>query len=143
MSILIKGLQFPKDNAIAVVIHPDGTAYSSKMFAGVCTEYLADCSAVPVPPHDGEAFEKVISERVTQIEKWGKDPCNHPFEWMSILGEEFGELCEAVNETCFMNGTHPERGGDENIIREATQIAAVAIAIIRDFSHTIIQAKEE
>lgn len=102
-----------------------------------------DCPIVPVPPHDGEAFEKVISERITQIEKWGKEPCNHPFEWMSILGEEFGELCEAVNETCFMNGTHPERGGDENIIREATQIAAVAIAIIRDFSQTIIPAERE
>lgn len=100
-----------------------------------------DCPLIPVPPHDGEAFEKVISERITQIEKWGKEPCNHPFEWMSILGEEFGELCEAVNETCFMNGTHPERGGDENIIREATQIAAVAIAIIRDFSPTIIPAE--
>ena len=101
----------------------------------------SDCPLVSIPPHDGEAFEKVISERITQIEKWGKEPCNHPFEWMSILGEEFGELCEAVNETCFMNGTHPERGGDENIIREAKQIAAVAIAIIRDFSPTIIPAE--
>lgn len=51
MSILIKGMEMPKDKAIAVVIHPDGTAYSAEMFAGVCTEYLADCTAVPVPPH--------------------------------------------------------------------------------------------
>lgn len=99
-------------------------------------------NAVPVPPHDGEAFEKVISERITQIAKWGDESRNHPFEWMSILGEEFGELCEAVNETCFRNGTHPERGGNENIIREAAQIAAVAITIIRDFAPTIIPAEE-
>lgn len=97
---------------------------------------------IHVPPHDGEAFEKVISERISQTEKWGNNPCNHPFEWMSILGEEYGELCEAVNETCFMNGKHPERGGAENIVREAAQIAAVAIAIIRDFSPAILPAEE-
>ncbi len=93
----------------------------------------ADCPLIEVPPHGSAAIEKVISERISQIERWGEDTYNHPFEWMSILGEEFGELCEAVNETCFMNGTHPERGGDENIVREATQIAAVAVAIIEAF----------
>lgn len=120
----------PNGHAAIVVDNEDGMD---------STEY----PLVPVPPHDCEAFERVISERIAQIEKWGEESCNHPFEWMSILGEEFGELCEAVNETCFMNGTHPERGGDENIIREATQIAAVAIAIIRDFSPTIIPAQTE
>lgn len=51
MSVLIKGMEMPKDKAVAVVIHPDGTAYTAEMFAGVCTKYLADCTAVPVPPH--------------------------------------------------------------------------------------------
>ena len=41
----------PKDKAVAVVIHPDGTAYTADMFAGVCTKYLADCTAAHVPPH--------------------------------------------------------------------------------------------
>lgn len=132
--LLIRGMQMPAGDSYNFAIRPDG------MVEDVMGCYVG--KAVHVPPHDGEAFEKVISERITQIEKWGKEPCNHPFEWMSILGEEFGELCEAVNETCFMNGTHPERGGDENIIREATQIAAVAIAIIRDFSPTIIPTEE-
>lgn len=67
MSVLIKGLQFPKDNAIAVVIHPDGTAYSSKMFAGVCTEYLTDCSAVPVPPHGRLIDADELVERIEGI----------------------------------------------------------------------------
>ena len=57
MSVLIKGIEMPSKKAIAVVIHPDGTAYSSEMFAGVCTEYLADCTAVHVPPH-GRLIEK-------------------------------------------------------------------------------------
>ena len=51
MGIYIKDMEMPKDKAVAVVIQPDGTAYTAEMFAGVCTEYLADCTAVHVPPH--------------------------------------------------------------------------------------------
>ena len=50
MGIYIKGIEMPKDKAIAVVIHPDGIAYSAEMSAGVCTEYLKDCVAIPVSP---------------------------------------------------------------------------------------------
>ena len=50
MGIYIKEIEMPKDKAIAVVIHPDGTAYSAEMSAGVCTEYLKDCVAIPVSP---------------------------------------------------------------------------------------------
>lgn len=84
----------------------------------------------PLPPHFEAAFDAVKNERLRQIKKWGAKSDNHPFEWMSILGEEFGELCEAVNETCFKHGTHPERGGQDQIIAEAAQVAAVAVAII-------------
>lgn len=80
--------------------------------------------------HMSAAIEKVISERERQMELWGECSDNHPFEWMSILGEEFGELCEAVNETYFKNGAHPEYGGNEKIIKEAVHVAAVAVAII-------------
>lgn len=83
-----------------------------------------------LPPHMSAAIEKVISERERQMELWGECSDNHPFEWMSILGEEFGELCEAVNETYFKNGAHPEYGGNEKIIKEAVHVAAVAVAII-------------
>jgi len=66
VSILIKGLDMPKDKAIAVVIHPDGTAYSAHICAGVCTEYLTDCTAVPVPPHgrliDADAMQDSLSD---------------------------------------------------------------------------------
>lgn len=81
-------------------------------------------------PHFETAIDAVKNERLRQIKKWGVDSDNHPFEWMSILGEEFGELCEAVNETYFKRGVHPERGGYDKIIKEATQVATVAISII-------------
>lgn len=76
------------------------------------------------------ALDLVMAERQRQDSLWGDQSGNHPFEWISILGEEYGELCEAINETFFKNGTHPERGGPEKIIKEATQVAAVAVAII-------------
>lgn len=50
MSVLIK-MDMPKEKAVAVVILPDGTAYTAEMSAGVCTEYLADCTAIEVPAH--------------------------------------------------------------------------------------------
>lgn len=91
---------------------------------------MVDCPLFSSNPSMDAAIEKVISERIRQIQLWGECSNNHPFEWMSILGEEFGELCEAVNETCFKNGVHPELGGQDKIIEEATQVAAVAISII-------------
>lgn len=76
------------------------------------------------------ALALVKAERQRQDELWGDQSDNHPFEWIAILGEEYGELCEAINETYFQNATHPERGGYEKIIREATQVGAVAVAIV-------------
>ena len=45
-----------------------------------------------------EALNLVNNERNRQDTKWGEQ--NHPPQfWTGILGEEFGEYCEAVNET--------------------------------------------
>lgn len=79
-------------------------------------------------PHIQDAIDMVIAERRRQIKLWG-DSGNTLDEWIRILGEEFGELCQAVNETCFQHPRHPERGGYANIVEEAVQVAAVAVAI--------------
>lgn len=80
-------------------------------------------------PFDMKGIKLVVAERERQIDLWGDQSGNHPYQWMAILGEEYGELCEAVNETCFQNPKHPERGGKPNIVKEAVHVAAVAIAI--------------
>lgn len=105
-------------------------------FMGIA-KYFADqikaVPTVPPPPNDpltSSALEAVRAERQRQDALWGDQSGNSLFEWMSILGEEYGELCEAVNETCCKNPAHPDRGGYENIIKEATQVAAVALEII-------------
>lgn len=78
-----------------------------------------------------DALEAVAYERAMQDAKWGFQ--DHQLEkWISILGEEFGELCQAVNETVFDNGDNAKRckGGYANVVLEATQVAAVAVEII-------------
>ncbi|MNM10450.1 hypothetical protein D3C81_205780 [compost metagenome] len=77
-----------------------------------------------------DAIDSVLNERTRQDAKWGEQ--NHePMSWMGILGEEFGELCEAVNETHFNNGPEArKKGGYLNMRAEAVQVAAVAISFI-------------
>jgi NTP pyrophosphatase (non-canonical NTP hydrolase) len=75
------------------------------------------------------ALQSVVGERRPQDEAFGEQRYPWPF-WLSILGEEFGELAEAINETVFAAAKHPQRGGLDNIREEAVQVAAVAVAMI-------------
>ncbi|BFH71914.1 hypothetical protein J27TS7_08350 [Paenibacillus dendritiformis] len=77
-----------------------------------------------------EVLAAVAYERRRQDSKWGEQ--NHqPPLWIGILGEEFGELCEAINETVFDNGAEArKKGGYENMRAEAIQLAAVAVAFV-------------
>lgn len=77
-----------------------------------------------------DAIQSVLKERKRQDDKWGEQ--NHdPTVWMCILGEEYGELCQAVNETWFDNGPEKRQiGGYENMRAEAVQVAAVAVQLI-------------
>lgn len=75
------------------------------------------------------ALYLVAEERKRQFELYGDQSGRSFYEFLSILGEEYGELCEAVSET-FMDGRHPERGGLDNIRKEAVHVAAVAVQFI-------------
>ena len=76
------------------------------------------------------AIISIIEERKRQDGKWGQQ--NHdPIVWSAILGEEVGELCQAIIETHFDNGPELKaKGGHENMRAEAVQVAAVAEAFI-------------
>lgn len=88
----------------------------------------------------------VVEERERQDAKWGQQ--NHdPQFWMAILGEEFGELCLAVNETVFNNGPEERaKGGYTNMRQEAIQVAAVAVQFVemldRRFKPELIEGKD-
>lgn len=74
-----------------------------------------------------EVISSVLEERTRQDKKWGEQ--NHsPEFWTGILGEEFGELAQAINETVFDNGS--DKGGYENMRTEAIHVAAVAIGFL-------------
>lgn len=74
-----------------------------------------------------EAIRLINQERERQDTKWGEQ--NHPPHfWTGILGEEYGEYCEAVNETVFYNGEEErKKGGYDNMMTELTHVAAVAV----------------
>ena len=67
---------------------------------------------------------EIMHERDRQDDKWGtpeeRAKTTTPFEMCTILGEEFGEMCQAFLE---------HQG--ENTRKELIQIAAVAVAMIQ------------
>ena len=75
------------------------------------------------------ALYLVAEERKRQFELYGDQSGRSFYEFLANLGEEYGELCEAVSET-LMDGRHPERGGLDNVLEEAVHVAAVAVQFI-------------
>lgn len=74
----------------------------------------------------------VLSERARQDRKWGVQE-HDPEMWMVILGEEYGEACQAVLADKFdKNDRHREKLSGE-YRKELVQVAAVAMAAIECF----------
>lgn len=71
---------------------------------------------------DKEIFELIHYENDCQIFKWGIQD-RGPFEWLSIIAEEFGELAKAINEEVYRGGTR------EGVIKEAIQTATLCLKI--------------
>ena len=68
-----------------------------------------------------DLFIRVAEERRRQVVKWGERRNNDPFEWVSVLTEEVGEVAQAVND-----------GELESAFHELVQVAAVALAFLED-----------
>ena len=67
---------------------------------------------------------RIENELHHQHMKWGLQP-RTLFEWYCYLGEEVGELANAISEH------HYRKGNKEDILKEATQVAALAIKILQ------------
>lgn len=75
----------------------------------------------------------INGERRRQDEKWGVQ--NHrPFKWISILGEEFGEVCKAALEVHFKKKYTDDAFVDDysDYRKELIEVAAVAVAAIEN-----------
>lgn len=87
----------------------------------------------------GAVIEDVMAERWRQFEKWGDQAHGMPV-WLAIIGEEFGELCEAMLRARTWNQPREaigKEGGMAELQRaladtreEALQLAASAVALI-------------
>lgn len=66
-----------------------------------------------------QVLHEVGTERARQDAKWGLQS-HDALEWLSILGEEFGEVCRAAYEAHFHGGSW------QDYREECIQVAAVA-----------------
>lgn len=65
--VYIPDFPMPTDKPVAIVIHPDGTAYLSEIVSGVLGYELRNCEVLPTPDH-GRLIDadKLISRLVEQ-----------------------------------------------------------------------------
>ncbi len=72
-------------------------------------------------------FEMVDEENARQIRKWGIQ-IRTPFEWMTYLTEEVGEISKAISEAEY-------RGAPlDDVVTEAIQAATLALKIAEMYS---------
>ena len=67
----------------------------------------------------------VMGERKRQDEKWGEQNHN-AFVWACIIGEEYGEMCKAINEFSF----NPTPKTEQDIYNETIQTMASCMAML-------------
>ena len=76
----------------------------------------------------------ISDELDRQDQMWGENHTNEYPVWMTILGEEFGECCQALLKMRQMERDFPkfvpDRNGLKCLRRELVQVAAVAIYAI-------------
>lgn len=68
----------------------------------------------------------VMRERHRQLAKFGHQRHKNPGVWLAILGEEFGEVCQAAGPTMGLSTGKPTDADD--LYTELIQVAAVAVA---------------
>jgi hypothetical protein len=73
-----------------------------------------------------EINNDVLLERIKQNEKWGHQ--RHSIGvWLAILGEEFGEVCQASQS--YLNLVSAKETDSDDLYMELIHVAAVASAI--------------
>lgn len=76
--------------------------------------------AIPAEARTKAIFEFIRAELVYQDKKWGSNRILPPEKWITILGEEFGEVCRAALEQ--------DKSG---YVSELVDVAATAISAIQ------------
>lgn len=86
--------------------------------------------------YTSKALSAICDERERQLDKWGTQDLD-PLTWLPILGEEYGELCEAALALAAPELHNPTGEYDLPVQhlraryrKELVQVAAVATAMI-------------
>lgn len=83
-------------------------------------------------------IEKVLEERKRQDIKWGRTDHIAPV-WGMIIGEEYGEMCKAINEF----GFNPTQKTEEQIYTEAIHTMAACMAMLECMEKMRMKEEEE
>ena len=67
-----------------------------------------------------DVMKQILDERLRQEEKWGEQTHDN-YRWLAILGEEFGELAQAI--------LHDEFGGEAAGQAKKELIHTVAVGV--------------
>lgn len=82
-------------------------------------------------PNWGHIMDEITAERKRQIEKWGDN--KPPVDTMlRIIGEEFGEACQAANDDAYWNYR-----------QELIQVAACCVKAIESFDSGVVHGNDE
>ena len=68
-------------------------------------------------------IKDIKHESEMQIKKFGIQEAS-PFEWVTWIGEEFGEVCKAIFENITYNDCPPE-----NVYNEAIQLVTLTLKL--------------
>lgn len=90
---------------------------------------ITDCELLAID----QLVKCVKDESNRQLKKWGIQTVT-PFEWMTYLTEEIGELAQAISE--FEYGRGPKKNVFEEAIQAATLILKIAEMYSPDLKHS-------
>ena len=98
MSILIKGMEMPKDSYVAVKIFPDGRVDTIPYVQSIRTELIDGTKAVSIPPHGD-----LIDRDALPWEKQG----------LLLADEDWALSCSIIDEAPTIIPADADKGGGE------------------------------
>lgn len=130
-----------KEDAVAYVREQGGLCHAvPTQDAGPFRTFALDLARVVKQYHKQEqaarALSLVLEERTRQDIRFGP-PDNDALTWLAVLGEEYGELCQAVLQTHYVGNKA------KHLKAELIQVIAVGLAYLEQIEReTAEQANE-
>ncbi|MBB6452006.1 transcriptional regulator with XRE-family HTH domain [Salirhabdus euzebyi] len=130
-----RGLALPSNKRLKIISELGGITVNALLFGipkelpmqntGEMTEQIPVYQANSIN-HLTKILNDIHRERIRQNQKWGIQ--RHDWgKWLGILGEEYGEVCQAINRIYFPSDAKPTDA--VNLYNELIQLSAVAASM--------------